>query len=87
MQRHLEQQCLEFICSEFESKGLPRELAIFIFDSIGQDITENWTEARFFQWCDEMEAKFPQFTTRELINCHELVNELTAAWTKVLRAF
>lgn len=83
----LDEKLIEFICTEFEMRGLPRELGKFIFDGIGQDCREDWSETRYFQWCNEMETKFPQFTTRQLINCHSLVNELTIAFTKALRAF
>ncbi len=87
MFNQFDQKLCNYICEEFEKSGLPRELGKFIFDGIGQDIAESWSEARFMQWCDEMKLKFPQFTTRQLIDCHIKVNDLTAKFTTVFKAF
>lgn len=83
----MEKKLLDFICAEFKNRGLPKELAKAIFDGITQDCAEDWSEAQFHQWCDELKLKFPQYSTAQLINSHGLVNELTAAFTQVLKSF
>ncbi|PAX59871.1 hypothetical protein [Brunnivagina elsteri] len=87
MYNQLEQNLRNYICQEFEKDGLPKELGEFIFDGITQDIAENWNNTRFLKWCDEMEVKFPQFTPKQLITCHEKVNNLTEKYTRVVKAF
>jgi len=70
---------------QFVEKGFPAALGADIFDGITRDIEENWSEDRFMEWTQELEARYNRYTPKDLITAHHLVNRITADQVKQYR--
>jgi hypothetical protein len=60
--------------------NMSRELAEWVFDSVGQDVAENWSQERYMRWVNYSESVYG-FTTQH----HKIINQLTLEYTRFVK--